>query len=40
MDTDGRQQVRLTQHPDADFQPVWVTDRRTDTLCIQSGWGT
>lgn len=23
MDTDGRQQVRLTQHPDADFQPVW-----------------
>ena len=23
MDTDGKQQVRLTQHPDADFQPVW-----------------
>lgn len=23
MDTDGRQQVRLTRHPDADFQPVW-----------------
>lgn len=23
MDTDGRQQVRLTQHPDADFQPAW-----------------
>lgn len=23
MDTDGKQQVRLTKHPDADFQPVW-----------------
>lgn len=23
MDTDGKQQVRLTRHPDADFQPVW-----------------
>ena len=23
MDTDGKQQVRLTQHPEADFQPVW-----------------
>ena len=23
MDTDGSQQIRLTQHPDADFQPVW-----------------
>ena len=23
MDTDGKQQVRLTHHPDADFQPVW-----------------
>lgn len=23
MDTDGKQQVRLTQHPDADFQPAW-----------------
>lgn len=23
MDTDGREQIRLTQHPDADFQPVW-----------------
>ena len=23
MDTDGKEQVRLTQHPDADFQPVW-----------------
>ena len=23
MDTDGRQQARLTRHPDADFQPVW-----------------
>lgn len=23
MDNDGRQQVRLTQHPDADFQPAW-----------------
>ena len=23
MDTDGRQEVRLTQHPDADFQPAW-----------------
>ncbi|MCY3740411.1 MAG: hypothetical protein OXH00_05280 [Candidatus Poribacteria bacterium] len=23
MDTDGRQVVRLTQHPDADFQPAW-----------------
>ena len=24
MDTDGKQQVRLTRHPDADFQPVWA----------------
>ena len=23
MDPDGRQQVRLTDHPDADFQPAW-----------------
>lgn len=23
MDTDGKQQMRLTRHPDADFQPVW-----------------
>lgn len=23
MDTDGKQQVRLTRHPDVDFQPVW-----------------
>ena len=23
MDTDGSQQIRLTKHPDADFQPVW-----------------
>lgn len=23
MDTDGSQQIRLTKHPDADFQPMW-----------------
>ena len=39
MNTDGSQEVRLTRHPDADFQPVWSpTGEQILFVSDRDGW--